>query len=538
MTTFSIVEDASVGASGVSAGVIASVKAHILAAAEIWNRYFSQAGFDIKIELAFSDLSGATLATGGSGLSFTGGEGPGLEVWKVDTLEEYITGSEVGGTDVDATITVDTPKLLAGDFFFDPDPFARTAAVTAGKNDFMSVMLHELGHAFGFLSINPDGMDAVDDTDTSDSGFIDLTPFDVWVDPDVPGGRSFVGPAATVLLGGNILLDPGSGSHLAKASDGGFENLMDPSLLVGSRSYIEPIHIAILEDIGMPIRKPTGGADHLFGFDVFDDDVRLLSGDDTFDGLSGRDSVQGNNGDDTISGGAGNDDLRGSNDNDRLNGNDGRDFLRGNSGFDDLRGGSGGDTLDGGTENDELRGASGDDTLNGRFGRDLLSGGVDDDFLRGHEGGDTLNGGDDNDTLFGNPGDDTVLGGDGADDVRGGNDDDLVEGGTGADTLRGNSGDDTLNGGAGADTLIGGLGDDLFRFELGGGADEIKDFSLGGVEDEVELSGFGAAYDSFAEIINAASQVGSDTMIDFGDDDVLTILDTALTSLTAADFGF
>jgi len=42
MTTFSIVEDASVGASGVSAGDISDVKDIILAAAETWNRYFVQ----------------------------------------------------------------------------------------------------------------------------------------------------------------------------------------------------------------------------------------------------------------------------------------------------------------------------------------------------------------------------------------------------------------------------------------------------------------------------------------------------------------
>ncbi|NOX95321.1 MAG: hypothetical protein GXP04_09580 [Alphaproteobacteria bacterium] len=162
MTTFSIVEDASVGASGVSAGVIASVKANILAAAELWNRYFVQGAFDIKIELIFDDISGSTLATGGSGLTFSGFGGAGFEVWKVDSIEEYIIGGEFAlddgdpGTDdtIDISITVDTPLLLAGDFFFDPDPFSRTAAVPAGKNDFMSVMLHEMGHGFGFLSVS------------------------------------------------------------------------------------------------------------------------------------------------------------------------------------------------------------------------------------------------------------------------------------------------------------------------------------------------------------------------------------------------
>lgn len=45
----------------------------------------------------------------------------------------------------------------------------------------------------------------------------------------------------------------------------------------------------------------------------------------------------------------------------------------------------------------------------------------------------------------------------------------------------------------------------MFRFNEG--ADTITDFVAGGTADAVQLAGFGAGFDSFAEVIAAATQV-------------------------------
>jgi len=581
MTTFSIVEDASVGASAVSAGVIASVKSNILAAAELWNRYFVQGAFDIKIELIFADIPGSTLATGGSGLSFSGFGGPGLEVWKVDSIEEFITGGEVDGSAVDIVITVDTPLLLAGDFFFDPDPFSRTAAVPAGKNDFMSVMLHELGHGFGFGSFSLDGMDTVDDSGSPDAP--DVSPFDLWVDPDASGGRSFVGPTATALFGGDIILDPGSSSHIAKASDGGFENLMDPSLLVGSRSFIAPIHIAMLDDIGFPIRKPTASADVLFGFEFVDDTISLAGGDDSYNGLSGDDFVLGGIGADTLLGETGDDTLKGGSGADQLFAGFGDDRAEGGAGSDLILGGPGKDTLIGGADNDTLGGSNRSDLLRGGTGADLVLGSNGNDRLFGDDGADTLKGGSGRDTLNGGADADRLVGGGNAGDLatyvdssagvfvrlwagdgtggdaqgdtlievefltgsafgdtlHGTNGTNRIEGGSGNDLILGLGADDFLIGGAGTDTLTGGAGDDQFWHVNGDGSDTITDFVAGGASgDVIRLFGHGVAFDTFGEVIGAASQVGGDVVISFGGGDFMTLSGVTLGDLNAGDFLF
>lgn len=225
------------------------------------------------------------------------------------------------------------------------------------------------------------------------------------------------------------------------------------------------------------------------------DTLRGLDGHDTIDGGAGQDLVYGNMGDDLISGRDSNDDLRGSIGDDTVYGDQGEDYIRGNSNDDDLRGGAGNDTLDGGLHNDVLRGASGNDVLYGRVGKDVLLGGKGNDLLLSHDGNDVVHG------EFGN---------------------------------------DTMSGGAGNDLLYGGEGDDRFIFALGDGADMIFDFTTGpGSEDEIEITGFGAPFDNFAEILAAARDDGrGNAVIDFGGGDSITLNGLAVSDLHQDDFVF
>ncbi|TCS12430.1 hypothetical protein [Caulobacter sp. BK020] len=91
----------------------------------------------------------------------------------------------------------------------------------------------------------------------------------------------------------------------------------------------------------------------------------------------------------------------------------------------------------------------------------------------------------------------------------------------------------TLNGLGGDDVLVGGAGGDLFKVAAGNGSDAILNFKPG--SDVIQLTGYGVT--SFAQLKTLATQSGADVKLSFANGESLVIRDTALSSLTAYDFG-
>ncbi len=113
----------------------------------------------------------------------------------------------------------------------------------------------------------------------------------------------------------------------------------------------------------------------------------------------------------------------------------------------------------------------------------------------------------------------------------------VITGTDGDETLIGGTSGDTLDGGLGNDFLDGGAGDDTFVFGDGDGDDIIFGFSAGaGTDDAIDVTGVSGVA-NLADIQSQASQVGGDTLIDFGGDS-LTLLGVNLNDLVADDFLF
>ena len=144
--------------------------------------------------------------------------------------------------------------------------------------------------------------------------------------------------------------------------------------------------------------------------------------------------------------------------------------------------------------------------------------------------------------LVGGDGDD-ILVGDTSDDVPlnppSGND--TLIGGAGNDDLDGGGGDDILTGGAGVDTLTGGAGFDSFRYTAATESDAtnrdtITDFTVGaGSDDILNLYGVSGLGD-FSDVKAAATQVGADTLLDFGGGDQITLVGVDVNTLHPDDF--
>ncbi len=106
------------------------------------------------------------------------------------------------------------------------------------------------------------------------------------------------------------------------------------------------------------------------------------------------------------------------------------------------------------------------------------------------------------------------------------------------DTYDGGAGDDVLRGGGGIDRLAGGIGDDLFVFKDADGSDTFTDFTVGaGSDDVIDLTGSSVA-STFADIQARASQIGSDTVIDLGGGDTITLEGVNVSELHVDDFKF
>ena len=140
--------------------------------------------------------------------------------------------------------------------------------------------------------------------------------------------------------------------------------------------------------------------------------------------------------------------------------------------------------------------------------------------------------------LFGNAGNDQLYGGGDFDVLNGGAGDDFLSGNAEGDQLLGDIGNDTLVGGGGDDTLNGGGGDDRFEYDMGDGSDIIYGFVAGaGSEDVIVISGFGAAFDNFADIIANAVDDGTHTTITLGAS-AITLNDVVVADLHQDDFLF
>jgi Ca2+-binding RTX toxin-like protein len=107
----------------------------------------------------------------------------------------------------------------------------------------------------------------------------------------------------------------------------------------------------------------------------------------------------------------------------------------------------------------------------------------------------------------------------------------VIDGGTGNDVITGSHGNDLFSGGA---------DDDRFIWKVGSAADIITDFTAGnGTPDKIDVRAFaGAGIHSLNDVLAHATQVGADTVIDFGGGDTLTLNNVLKSNLSTDDFIF
>ncbi len=456
MFGINIIENSSVTSSGVSDAIINRVKTGLELAADQWGRYIDAPDAVIDIELRFEDLPDTTLASAG-GFFFSTGGGE----FEASVTQELADNRDISPSSADAIMTFNVNNLRDPDFYFFDDSFeADPAGLTDRQFDFLSIAIHELGHILGLITA---------------SDFV--TPF-ARLTETIGGVESFIGTNTVAANGGEPLAL--SGPHIAE------EDLLDPSIRMGQRGIITPTHIAIWEDLGIPITTASAMADELFGFERENDEI---------DGGAGNDVISGLTGDDILRGGGGADRLIGGGGADTLDGGGGNDTLVADR-LDLLDGGTGTDTADFSELVERIIADLDIETAGSRQTGSGTSGSSQNGALLSTSpelGGRPINGVNlvDIENLIGTGFNDILLGN---------NEANVIEAGGGNDTVNGFDGNDFLSGGAGSDTIVfsdasGGVTVDLnnqlsetdFQAAVAGGAAAFA--ATGGAGNNV-LSGF------------------------------------------------
>jgi len=363
----------------------------------------------------------------------------------------------------------------------------------------------------------------------------------------------------------NVLIgNAGSNSLTGLLGNDTLDGGADADTLIGG----EGNDIYVVDNAGDVVVEVSGeGADEVrasvsYTLSADVEALTLLTGAVSGTGNAAANVITGNSGANTLDGGAGTDTLIGGTGDDTYIVDDAGDVVTEGSGAGTDEVWSGIDfTLGAHLENLILSGSALvgtgnglDNVLTGTASANTLSGAGGADTLDGAAGADTLIGGDGNDTYAVDDVGDVVTeaSGEGTDQVDalvsyalGSDVENLTLSGSGntsgtgnilANTIAGNSGDNTLDGAGGADILTGGAGDDLFVYRTGDGADTVNDFVAGeSTDDRIDLIDV-AGIDDFADVLSAASQQGSDVLLDFGGGDTITLVGVNLATLHADDF--
>lgn len=198
-----------------SSGTTPAVDSAISFTIKIWEKYLISTQ-PIKINLIYADLTTA----GPLGITFPNGRrdfagAPLDSVWYPTSLANAITGTETNPGEADLDIYLNANSTIPWYFGTDGMP-------GASKYDFVSVLLHEIGHGLGFLSLAKSSSGSGSLGYLTAADFFPLSPSFPW--PDLQGKPSvfdyFIeSTAGDRIADTSLYANPSSSLHAAFTSN-------------------------------------------------------------------------------------------------------------------------------------------------------------------------------------------------------------------------------------------------------------------------------------------------------------------------------
>jgi hypothetical protein len=246
---------------------------NIRAAAALWGGQFdSDATIVMHVDpKSFAARAGGTFSLGRH-LSVNAA---GKNVLETGPLTRILTGNNPGANSSGFDIRLGfDPEYLDSDYWLDPQPELRSNPVPAGKGDFLSVVLHELGHGFGMAGFRDFNTSRIEGRYATQ--FDDASYFGGNGEPFGPGGEPkplyFGGDHVADAYGNDVplthkpagnLLFSQNFYHLSACAPGGADRLEGTlmngcALPSGKRLYITQTDLAVYADLGYPLAQLPG----------------------------------------------------------------------------------------------------------------------------------------------------------------------------------------------------------------------------------------------------------------------------------------
>jgi hypothetical protein len=225
-----------------------SISAALQAAGTEWNRHLVGSG-SLEVEISMANIptmDGTSVTTG-----FVRNDGT-RDIFEQGAAYEIRTGTDLNGATPDIRIRIGT-TYLTDQLWFDPNPQTRTDPIPANHIDAISVLIHELGHAFVFNG----WMNGT----TGELPASYMSPFDAVSSFDGTN-LYFNGSGAQTRYGHAVPLTYGNYGHVGNAAPRpGADLLLD--LMNGvvyyyqTRYFVSPLDLEIARDSGMAIIPPA-----------------------------------------------------------------------------------------------------------------------------------------------------------------------------------------------------------------------------------------------------------------------------------------
>ena len=239
------------GSTTLGGATLVEAKSVIQAAANYWEAAFTNSSSSINwssniagtltqnIAVKWASHAGSTLATGGTSWFHSDGRwGSGELTWDNDGSSQFFVDTTPGESSEWRQFSERDQSFSGVDVNVERVHYDAPAGTTRDNTDMLTVAIHEIGHALGFLDAFP----AYEASDLDSDSDLDITSGE-FAGAEIPINGGHTDVQIPTPAGGDFPYDPEPGLIFPQSDY--YPNVMGPSIVTGTRLSLTEADIAI-----------------------------------------------------------------------------------------------------------------------------------------------------------------------------------------------------------------------------------------------------------------------------------------------------